>query len=81
MWAQSLVDRCIHHSRIEQRVHRRPGGARLKNLPQSAAAGGADGIGHGAAMAAGARDQPAMGRGLGIRHQLWDATAKGTATR
>jgi len=42
---------------------------------------GADGIGHGAAMAAGAKDQPAMGRGMGICHQLWDATAKGTATR
>jgi hypothetical protein len=42
---------------------------------------GADGIGHGTAMAAGAKDQPAMGRGMGIRHQLWEATAKGTATR
>ena len=41
---------------------------------------GADRNGHAAAMAAGAKDQPAMGRGMRIRHQLWEATAKGTAT-
>ena len=40
---------------------------------------GADGIGHRAAMAAGAKDQPAMGRGLGIRHQLWEAHHPGPA--
>ena len=34
-----------------------------------------DGISHRAAMAAGSEDQPT------VWHQLWDATAKGTATR
>jgi hypothetical protein len=32
-------------------------------------------------ITAGSKDQPAMGRGLGIRHQLWEATPKGTATQ
>ena len=34
-----------------------------------------DGISNRAAMAAGSEDQPT------VWHQLWDATAKGTATR
>ena len=42
---------------------------------------GAHSIGHGTAMAAGAKDQPTMGRELGIRQQLWDATSNDTATR
>ena len=42
---------------------------------------GAEGIGYRSAMAAGTKDQPTMARGLGIAHQLWDATPNGTATR
>lgn len=41
----------------------------------------ADGIVNTTTMTAGNKDQPVMRRGVGIGHQLWDATTKGTATR
>jgi len=55
--------------------HKLIGGATVVEEPNHVIALRSDGISNRAAMAAGSEDQPPMW------HQLWDATAKGTATR
>ena len=55
--------------------HKLIGGATVVEEAKHGIALRSDGIGNQAAMAAGSEDQPT------VWHQLWDATAKGTATR
>ena len=55
--------------------HKLIGGTAVVEEPKHGIALRSDGIGNQAAMAAGSEDQPT------VWHQLWDATAKGTATR
>ena len=55
--------------------HKLIGGTAVIKKPKHGIALRSDGISNRAAMAAGSEDQPT------VWHQLWDATAKGTATR
>ena len=73
--SQHSVPGQTHGSKHEDTGHKLIGGTAVVEEAEHGIALRSDGISNRAAMAAGSEDQPT------VWHQLWDATAKGAATR